>query len=235
MTTYPYRESRTAAKAKAEGKNTGDNQMKWGKLELTKGYLQIVIPVTDEVVALTDWDLGAYIVSQMLQDLEEDWANDLIYADGTENKVKGITAGAVAAVTGGYAADADIVKVLTDAIKACKGKFRKGAKVYVAQDIYDSVFFSLDKNGNFRYPVFNNTAGISSLGNIRIEVDENLNEGDFIVGNVSKYFKANLLLDLRVEQERQATYGITNHVASEFCATAPFSGAFIYGSKKVGS
>lgn len=236
MTEYPYRESRTAAKAKAEGAKGTDNQMKWGKLTLVKGFLQTIIPVTDEVLALSDFDLGAYIIGQMLQDLEEDWITDLVYGTGTSDRIKGITAGATEAVTGGYDTSAsgfDIVKVLTDSIKMSKGKFRKGAKLYVAQDVYDAVFFALDKNGNFRYPVFNNAVGISSLGTVRVELDENLNEGDFIIGNVSKYFKANCLLPIRMEQDRHPRDAVTDFVASEFCATAPFPGAFIYGSKKV--
>lgn len=235
-TEFPYRESRTAAKAKKEGVAGTDNQMKFNKLTLVQGYLQTIIPVTDNVLALSDFDLGAYIIDQMLQDLEEDWSSDLIYGTGTDDHIKGITVGATAAVAGGYdasAANFDIAKVLTDAIKKCKGKFRKGAKLYVSQDVYDSVFFALDNNGNFRYPVFNNSVGISSLGTVRVELDENLNEGDFIIGNVSKYYRANCLIPLRMEQDRHAGSAVTDFVASEFCAAAPFPGAFIYGSKKV--
>ena len=147
-TEFPYRESRTAAKAKKEGVAGTDNQMKFAKLKLVEGFLQTIIPVTDNVLALSDFDLGSYIIDQMLQDLEEDWSSDLIYGTGTDDHIKGVTSGATAAVTGGYdtsAAGFDIVKVLTDSIKMCKGKFRKGAKLYVAQDVYDSVFFALDQ------------------------------------------------------------------------------------------
>ena len=117
-------------------------------------------------------------------------------------------------------------------IKLCKGKYRRGAKAYVAQDVYDDVFFSLDDNGNFKYPVLNNAQGIASVGPIRFVVDENLKDGDFIIGNVSKFFKANSLQDIKLETERAAVRGTTTYVASEFCATCPVPGAIVYGSKK---
>lgn len=236
---FPYRETRTTAKYHKEAVPGKDGQMKWAKLDLAKGYLQNIIVVTDEVLALTEFDLGAYIVDALLQDLEEDWIAELIYGEGGNDsdgasRIKGITYGATAAVTGGYdvtAANFDYVKTITDAIKLCTGKYRKGAKVYLAQDIYDAIFFSLDKNGNFRYPVFNNATGISSLGTIRVEVDENLAAGDFIVGNVNKFYKANCLIDLRIETERKARQGVTEYIGSQFCAAAPFPNAFIYGTK----
>ncbi len=227
---FPYRKSRDKAKAKTETNGTGDNQMEWDKLSGVKGWLQTVIVITDEVKALTDFDLGTYIIEQMLQDLNEDWCEDLIYGTGTSDHIKGVTYGATAAVAGGYSGSA--LDAIIAGIKLCKGKYRKGAKAYVAQDVYDDVFFSLDENGNFKYPVLNNSQGIVSVGPIRFVVDENLKDGDFIIGNVSKYFKANSLQAVKLESERAAIKGTTTYVASEFCATCPVPGAIVYGSKK---
>lgn len=227
---FPYRASRTKANAKSEGSGTADGQMEWAKLSGVKGWLQTVIVVTDEVKALTDFDLGAYIIEQMLQDLNEDWCEDLIYGTGSSDHIKGVTYGATAAVTNGY--EGDVLEAIIAGIKKCTGKYRRGAKVYVAQDVYDDVFFALDDNGNFKYPVINNAQGIASIGAIRFVVDENLKAGDFIIGNVSKYFKANMLLPVRMEQERSAVKGATTYVASEYCATCPVPGAIVYGSAK---
>jgi len=228
---FPYRETRDKAKTKAEGVDGKQNQMKWNKLQLSKGYLQTVIAVTDEVQALTDFDFGAYLVNQILIDLNDDWASELIYGTGSDDRIKGLTVGATAAVAGGYTVGSE-VDAIVKGIKNCKGKYRRGAKIYAAQDVYDSVLFAIDDNGNFKYPVLNNTTGIASVGPLRIEVDENLNDGDFIIGNVNQFFKANLLLPLRIETERYARKAITEYIASVYCASAPFSGAFIYGSKK---
>lgn len=230
---FPYRKSRDKAKVKTEKNGTGDNQMEWDKLTGVKGYLQTVIVVTDELKALTDMDFGAYIIDQLMQDFNEDWVYDLIYADGTDDRVKGLLVGATPAVSGGYnAGDENLVAALVAGIKACKGKYRRGAKVYAAQDVIDALMFSTDDNGNFKYPVFNNATGITSFGTIRVELDENLREGDFVIGNVGKYFKANSLIPIRLETNRIARRGLTEYIASEYCCTTPVEGAFVYGSKK---
>jgi HK97 family phage major capsid protein len=228
---FPFRKSRTKANAKAEGAEGTDHQMEWDKLSLVKGYLQTIIPVTDEVRALTDFDFGEYVINAILQDINEDWVEDLIYGAGSGDHIKGLTIGATVAVAGGYVAGT-VTDALIKGIKACKGKYRRGAKIYAAQDVADEVLFAVDDNGNFKYPVFNNTTGISSIGPIRLEVDENLHEGDFIIGNVNKYFKVNSLIPLRIETNRLTRKGVTEYIASEYCASAPFVGAYIYGSKK---
>lgn len=237
LTEYPYRKSRDKARAKAEAAEGKDNQMEWAKLSLVKGYLQTIIPVTDEVLALTDFDFGGYIINQILQDINEDWVEELIYGTGDSNRIKGITVGASAAVTGGYdASTGGALKAIIDGLKKLTGKYRRGAKIYVAQDVYDEIFFAVDDNGNFKYPVFNNSQGISSLGPVRVELDENLYAGEFVIGNVNKWFKVNSLIPLRIETNRKARYGITEWIASEYCATAPFaesgSVVFVKGSKK---
>lgn len=224
---FPYRESRTKAQAKAEGKTTPRGQYKWSKLTGIKGYLQLTMEVTDEVQALSDIELGEYIANQLLQDLTEDFSEEIIYGTGTDNRIEGITKD----VTAKTYAEGKAFDALIAGIKACTGKFRRGAKIYCAQDIYDEIFFSVDANGNFKYPVFNNPKGITSLGTIHIEVDENLHDGDFVIGNVNKYYKANSLIGMRLESERDITAGATLYVVNEYAATAKYPGAFIYGKK----
>lgn len=227
---FPYRASRDKARAKQEGKDGKDNQMEWAKLTGTKGFLQTIIPVTDEVQALTDFDFGGYIVSQMMQDFSEDWGEEVIYGSASNDRIKGITFGATPAVNNGYA-NGKVLDAVIAGIKLCKGRFRRGAKIYAAQDVIDSIAFSLGDNGEFRHPVFNNTAGVSSVGPLRVVEDENLNEGEFIIGNVGRYFKLNMLIPLRVETERKARKAVTEYIASAFCASVPFPGAFIHGFK----
>lgn len=227
---FVFRKSRDKAKAKAEGAAGLDNQIEWDTVTGVKGYLQTIIPVTDEVLALSAFDFGAYIIDQLIQDLNEDWVYDLIYGTGADSHIKGITVGALVAVTGGYAAGAEI-----DALIAGLGKltpkYRRNAKIYVASDLYDKILFSTDANGNFKYPVFNNSTGISSFGSVRVETDENLKTGDFVIGNVSKYFKANSLIPIRIETNRLARKAITEYIASEYCVTTPIANAFVYGVK----
>lgn len=228
---FPYRASRDKAKAKAEGASGKDNQMEWAKFIGVKGYLQTIIAVTDEVAALTDFDFGAYIMDQILQDLNEDWVEDLIYGTAQDEHIKGLTYGATAAVAGGYDSG-KVIEAIIAGIKLCVNKYRRGAKIYVAQDVADEILFSVDDNGNFKYPIFNNSTGITSFGTLRIEVDENLKAGDFVIGNVSKFFKVNSLIPIRLETNRIARRGVTEYIASEYCCSAVYDGAFIRGTKK---
>jgi HK97 family phage major capsid protein len=228
---FPYRKSRDKARSKAEGAEGRDNQMEWDKLTAVKGYLQTIIAVTDEVQALTDFDFGAYILSQILQDLNEDWVFDILYGAGNNDHIKGITVDAISAVSGGYEYG-KVIEALITGVKKCVGKFRRGAKIYVAQDVADEILFSTDDNGNFKYPIFNNSTGITSFGSIRIEVDENLTAGDFVIGNVNKFYKINSLIPIRVETNRIPRRGVTEYIASEYCASAIYPSAFVYGQKK---
>ncbi len=229
LVAYPYRESRTGANAKSEGSGTNPNQFKLNQLDLAKGWLQIVIDVTDEVEALTEIDLGAYILERMENDLSEDWAAKLIYGNGS-SQVKGVAYGATSTGINSYAAGKELETVVK-AVKLCKGSYRRGAKIYVAQDVFDAIAFAVDDNGNFKFPIVNGGLGVTSMAGLKVEVDENLTDGDIIVGNVAKYFKANMLIPMNLEKDRDINAHVTTYVAAQFCASAPFPGAFIKGSR----
>ena len=229
LTSYPYRFSRDNANAKQETKGTNDNQMEWKKLNLTSGWLQIVIPVTDELLALTDFDFGSYLVDQMLQDLEADWCADLIYGAGVSDKVMGISELATEAEY----EEGKVLDGVVAAVKTLKAPYRSGAKIYVAQDIYDSIYFTKNTNGDYLYPIFNNQNGINLISNLPVVVDENLKDGEIIIGNVSRWFKANVLIPMQIETDRHARQAVTDYIAKEYCATGGMSGAFIYLKKKV--
>lgn len=227
LVSYPYRASRTKAKAKAEGAATGANQIEFAELTLVKGYLQIIIDVTEEVMALTDLDLGAYILETIANDLSEDWSEDFIYGTGNANRVRGITNGAL---TTGISAYTNVLKALEDGVKLLTGKARRGAKIYVAQDVYDSIAFAKDDNSNYLYPVVNNTTGVRSFGNLPVFLDENLKAGDFVIGNVSKFYKVNVLRDIKLEHEKEIKPQIHTFTAGAFIAAAPFPNSFAFGS-----
>lgn len=230
LVVFPYRESRTSANHKAEGSGTGKNQFKLNKLELSKGFLQIVIDVTDEVEALSEIDFGAYIIDTISNDLSEDWAHDLIYGTGSDDQVKGLTVGALTTGISSYQAGKEI-EAIEKGLQLLPGKYRRGGKIYVSQSVYDAVAFAKDDNGNYKFPIINGGVGVVSIAGLKVEIDENLLAGDFVIGNVSKYYKANLLAPLGVEKERDAIKHVSTYVASQFAAAAPFPGAFVHGSK----
>ena len=229
---YLLKERKTKAQAKAEGKgNSKDNNYKWTKLSLQKGWLQASVRVTDELKALSDFEVGAYLLGELVADFDEDFSYELIYATGEKDDedlehIKGVTAGAK---SGTYT---DYTQGVITALTSLPKNRRKGAKVYIAQDVYDGIFFSLDANGNFKYPVFNNATGITSIGTARIVLDEILEDGHIIAGNVSKYYKANTLIPINVENDRDKKKKIDEYIVSTYLAAAPVTDAFVHYKKK---
>lgn len=237
LTVFPYRESRGSANGKKEGAKTNDDQMKWNKLELVRGVLQIVIKVTDELEDLTDFDFGAYLAEQIIQDLTEDWSAEFIYGIGTADAagashIAGITYNVPNANKITIAANASCaVSDIENAVKKLVGSYRRGAKIYVSQSVYDTLCFSKDSHGDYILPVINGGNGVRSFGNLPVELDETLHAGEVVIGNVAKYYKVNFLRPLRVEKARGesgAVTGITTYVANEHCAAKAVAGAFVW-------
>ncbi len=238
---FPYRSSRSAAAPKKEGVKVADDQMQWTTLSLVKGSLQIVIKVTDDLEELTDFDFGAYLAEQIVQDLTEDWSSEVIYGIGTTDS-NGIPH--IAGVTNGIATSGAGQKKLTHAASAaCKigwietavkkltGVQRRGAKIYVAQDYYDDIAFAKDSHGDYILPILNGPNGVHSIAGIPVEVDETLAAGDVVIGNVAKYYKFNLLAPLRVERTRDsedANAGRTQYCVKQSAAAKGVPGAFVW-------
>jgi len=221
---FPYRESRGSAEAKAEGKGTGETPEKWAQLSLVAGYLQIKVPVTDELLDLTDFDFGTYLADQIVQDLSEDWSADFIYGTGANNHIAGITLGLTAKT---YAAGKELA-TLEASIKTLKGKYRNGAVIYCAQDLFDTCRFAKNSDGDYIVPFFSNDS-ITVAGALPIKVDETLKDGEFIIGNVGRFYIVNLLNSIHLETKRDVDEGITTYIAKQHAAGKAVPNAFVYG------
>lgn len=221
---FPYRESRGSAEAKAEGKGTGETPEKWAQLSLVAGYLQIKVPVTDELLDLTDFDFGTYLADQIVQDLSEDWSTDFIYGTGASNHIAGITLGLTAKT---YTAGKELA-TLEASIKSLKGKYRNGAVIYCAQDLFDTCRFAKNSDGDYIVPFFSNDS-ITVAGALPIKVDETLKDGEFIIGNVGRFYIVNLLNSIHLETKRDVDEGITTYVAKQHAAGKAVPNAFVYG------
>lgn len=236
LTKYPYRNPNTKSSTnyKPEGKKVEkDSQYEWLYLNLKEGYLISDVPVTDEVKLKSEIDLGSYILDLLLMDFEDNFISQLIYGDGTQSgddkHIAGIVYGATQV---NYSNPTDGIIA---AITALKKEYRRGAKVYVAQDVYDKVIFEKDSNGNFKYPIVNNQTGLVSFGTVKIICDESLADGDIVAGNVEKYFKCNEIQGLTVEVDRDKRFKKETYIVSAYVNTAPVPNAFAYYKYKASS
>lgn len=223
---FPYRVSKSGAKTKRELLEPTENEsVKWDILSGATGNYTDSIVITFEEEAMSIAEFTDYLISLIGESMRELLINDYIYGTGTNDHVKGITLGAI---DGSYTTGADIRTSLEAAISKVPVKKRAGAKIYLASDLFDTMTFAKDKNGNYLLPVLNG-GGFTKLSTFPVEMDANLNAGDFIIGNVSKNYKANInkTMELGLDvsnQKRTKTY--TTHM---MVTAAPVPNSFVYG------
>lgn len=225
-TKFPYRLSKTGAKVKKELSPTENESVQWGILSGATGNYTDSIVLTFEEEAMAIEEFTDYLIALIGESLRELLINDYIYGAGEDDHVKGIT---YQAISHNYTVtDGDYRKVLEEAIKKLPIKKRAGAKLYLSAGIYDSITFERDKNGNYILPVLNG-GGFTKLSTFPVEMDANLQEGDFILGNIGKNYKANInkAVELGLDvsnQKRTKTY--TTHA---MVTAVPVPNSFVYG------
>lgn len=225
---FPYMVSKSGAKVKAELSDTENESVKWDILNGATGNYTDSIVITFEEEAMAIDEFTNYLIELIGQSMRELLINDYIYGTGTSDHVSGITKGAI---DGSYAnGSTDYLAALEAAIKKLPVKKRAGAKIYLASNIFDAITFTKDKNGNYILPVLNG-GGFSRLSAFPVAMDVNLNAGEFVIGNVSKWYKANVNkpMELGVDvsnQKRIKTY--TTHM---MVTAVPVPNSFVYGKE----
>lgn len=226
---FPYRIQQTSAKKKAELSPTENKSVQWGILNGATGNYTDSIVLTFEEEAMAIEEFTDYLISLIGESMRELLIEDYIYGDGTNDSVKGITNGAIDAKYA-TADKADYRKILEDGIKKLPVKKRAGAKIYLATDIYDGLTFEKDDLGNYILPVLNG-GGLTKLSTFAVEADANLNAGDFVIGNLGKWYKANINKNMELgldvsNQNRTKTY--TTHM---MVTAVPVPSSIVYGKE----
>ena len=225
---FPYMISKSGAKVKAELSDTENESVQWDILNGATGNYTDSIVITFEEEAMAIEEFTDYLIELIGQSMRELLIDDYIYGSGTGDHVKGITNGAI---DGSYAnGSTDYLAALEAAIKLLSVKKRAGAKIYLASNIFDAITFTKDKNGNYILPVLNG-GGFSRFSAFPVVMDVNLKAGEFVIGNVSKWYKANVNkpMELGVDvsnQKRIKTY--TTHM---MVTATPVPNSFVYGKE----
>lgn len=229
---FPYRVSKSGAKVKAELSPTENESVKWDILNGATGNYTDSIVITFEEEAMAIAEFTDYLISLISESMRELLINDYIYGIGSADHVKGITIGAI---DGKYASTVtDMREALENGIKLLPVKKRAGAKIYVASDIFDSITFSKDKNGNYILPVLNG-GGLTKMSSFPVEADPNLAAGDFIIGNVGKWYKANINKGMELGVDVSNKKRIKEYTAHMMVTAAPVPNSFVYGKKNSAS
>jgi len=222
---FPYRISKTGAKTKAELSPTENENVEWGILNAATGNYTDSIVITFEEEAMAIAEFTDYLISLIGESMRELLINDYIYGTGTNDHVFGITNKAIAST---YAASDDVTTVIENAIAKLPVKKRAGAKVYLAANLFDKMTFAKDKNGAYLLPVLNG-GGLTKFSSFTAEMDANLKEGDFIIGNVSKNYKANINKQMEIGLDVSNRNRIKTYTTHMMVTAAPVPNSFVYG------
>lgn len=226
---FPYRVSKSGAKVKDQLSPTENESVKWDILNGATGNYTDSIVITFEEEAMAIAEFTDYLISLISESMRELLINDYIYGIGSADHVSGIT---VSAISAEYASTiTDMREALEAGIKKLPVKKRAGAKIYVASDIFDNITFSKDKNGNYILPVLNG-GGLTKMSSFPVEADPNLAAGDFIIGNVGKWYKANINKGMELGVDVSNKKRIKEYTAHMMVTAKAVPDSFVYGKKK---
>ncbi len=224
---FPYviESSNGTSKSKGEGKDADDRSIKWGNLTLAQGNYPLTIEVTMELLAMTDEEFTDYLLADLANEMNLLLSDEVFYGTGKDNRIEGVTVGATASTyTEGKEADA-----IKAGLLALSRRARRGAKVYISRSMSLEMTFEKDKEGRYIFPIYNN-AGISSIATVPVEVDESLNDGDFIIGNAKNYI-LNMTKPTEIYAELHGKKRVIEYTAHLMVAGKAAPKKFYYGKK----
>lgn len=228
---FPYRKGGTGAEAQTEGVDNKDGQVEWANLTLTLLEVSETIRVTWKLEAMSVDGFINYITQELAEQIKEKIIEGVLYGDGS-NTLTGVTA---SAIDGTYTIGElegnvpDILGAIEAGLKLLPKKKKIGAKIYVAQDIIETISFMRDSNGSFIYNPING-GGINSIATYKVEVDPYLNSGNFVIGN-GKYYKYNTNEGLSIAKDVSGKSRINDYTGYSIVSGAPQPQSFVYGKK----
>lgn len=221
---FPYKKSASGAKSKKETEANGDGSVEWVDLVLGTSEISETIRVSWRLEAMAVDSFIDYIQNELVEAVRDMAVQEFIYGDGSE-KMKGVTLGAISHTYEGTA---------LEAIGAALGKLGKkqkvGAKIYVSTSIVEEISFSKDDQGAYIFTPIN-SAGVNSIATYKVEVDPYLNDGDFVIGNVHKYARMNVVENVSLTRDVSGKKRANDYTAYGIFGAATQPNTLVYGKK----
>lgn len=225
---YPYKVSQSGANTKAELSPTDNESVEWRVLSGATGNYTDSIVLTFEVEAMAIEDFTDYLISLIRESMRDLIINDFIYGTGTNDHVYGLTYGAIDAK---YAAsETDTRKIIESAIKKIPVKKRAGAKIYLATDLFDAITFEKNSNGDYILPVLNG-GGLNRISTFDVVSDPYLRAGDFVIGNLGKWYKANVEKEVTLGVDISNVKRTKTYAVHAMINAVPVPNSIVYGKK----
>ncbi len=229
---FPYKIEATNGntKSKGEGKAADDRSIKWGRLTLPQGNYPLTIEVTMELLSMTDEKFTDYLLKDLVNEINLLLTEEVFYGTGKENRIEGVTLGAIKGTAYEAGKEAEAIKA---GLLKLSNRARRGAKVYISRSMSLDMAFEKDTTGNYIFPIYNNI-GIEKIATIPVEVDETLQDGDFIIGNATNYL-LNMTSPTEVYAELHGKTRIIEYTAHLMVAGKAAPNKFYYGKKTADS
>lgn len=224
---FPYVMEATSPKTgKKQGEDADDRSVQWGKLNLAVGSYPITIEVTLELLSMTDEQFATYLLADLSTEINYLLTEEVFYGTGTNERIEGVTVGATKGTPYAAGAEADAIKA---GLLSLSRRARKGAKVYISRTMALEISFEKGQDGHYIFPIYNNT-GINAIASVPVEVDENLHDGDFVIGNAKNY-KLNYIKSVEVYPELHGKKRTIEYTAHLMVAGKAAPNKFYYGKK----
>ena len=222
---FPYKKSASGAKNKKETEQTADASIEWAELSLGLTEISETIRVSWKLEAMAVEEFISYITDELIEQVRDKAVTELIYGSGDE-QMKGATVDAIAHTYEGTALDG-----IGEGLAKLGKKQKIGAKIYVAQSIVEEISFTKDDHGNYIFTPINGV-GVKSVATYPVEVDPYLNDGDFVIGNVHRYYRLNVVENVSLTKDTSGKKRANDYTAYTLMAGAAQPNTLVYGKKK---
>lgn len=227
LMTYPYRKSISGAKNVTETGASPEMSIEWANLSLALSEIAATIAVSWRLKAMAVEEFFGYLLDELSEQVEEKGITEVIYGVGAgSNQMKGIAADAVSYEYEGTALDGIGVALSKFADK----RHKVGAKIYVSPSIMEEIAFSKNTIGDYIHDPINGI-GVSSIAGYKVEADPYLNDGDFVIGNLGRYYRMNEHEALSLAIDTSGKNRRDDYTAWGIWSGALQPGTVVYGAK----
>ena len=222
---FPYKKASTnTAKSRKEKEENDLASYEWAELVLGVSEISETIRISWKLEVMAVDDFLSYIQTQLIESVQDVAAQEFIYGDG-EDKMSGVTKGALTHTYEGTALDA-----IGAALGKLSVKNKIGAKIYVAPSIVEEISFSKDNDGKYIFTPINGV-GVNTIAAYKVEVDPYLKSGEFVVGNVHKYSRLNIVENVSITKDTLGRKRANDYTVFAMFGAATQPGTLVYGKK----
>ena len=177
-------------------------------------------------------DFISYITNELIEAVTDFAIEDTIYGTGAatqqgqKDHARGISLDAVQHEYTGTILDA-----IGAGLKKLSAKLKRNAKIYVSASSLEEMYFLKDNKGAYLFNPINNV-GIKSIAGYAVESEPYLNDGDFVIGNLGRYYRFNTIEAMSLTKDSSGKKRANDYTAFTLFGGAAQPNTLLYGHKQ---